>query len=270
MFIELYCILYRKKKNEKFTFIFKNKIINQKNMIKTILITLFAFISVYINCILQIITQSYCKEKELIDLNYWISQGARNITLDTLRQKNILSDKGFNLFYNLEYLGNIPSDLIVIICVSLTILRWSFDKERKLIYHHTMILYGILYLCRGISIFLTNLPNPNLNCISTVNENNLFIEAFLVLCTYKITCYDLLFSGHTVSLTLCGMMWYQYTKKENKFIYNITCTITTLIVLLGYFLIISTHFHYSIDVFIGSLLTIFSWIALHQLKYDLS
>ena len=133
-----------------------------------------------------------------------------------------------------------------------------------MILRRTIGIYGFLFFLRGLSVISTNLPNPNIaHCISTVDDSKPFTEAFAVLATSKLTCYDLLFSGHTVNLTICSLLWTQYATRHRLF-NIISISICWCVSFTGYFLIIATHFHYTVDVLIGALLSISLWISYHN------
>jgi len=102
-----------------------------------------------------------------------------------------------------------------------------------------------------------------------------------------VTCADVMYSGHTVNITLCALTWHAYSHvvpltdfdplyalRFGRSIFDTDLPVpvrsnsgetlrwTTLkwcvwsVALVGYFLIIATHFHYTLDVFIGALLAI--------------
>ncbi len=74
------------------------------------------------------------------------------------------------------------------------------------------------------------------------------------------TCNDLLFSGHTVNLTISALTWTMFYNVEYKYLPSIIIKIVAwLVAFTGYFFIISTRFHYSIDVLIAFVLCIGLW-----------
>jgi hypothetical protein len=79
-----------------------------------------------------------------------------------------------------------------------------------------------MFLLRALTIVATILPNPFTDCIPEVHFyyklfsslqklGNPWIEAFRILVGQLITCNDVLFSGHTVNLSLCALAWHQYS-----------------------------------------------------------
>jgi len=57
----------------------------------------------------------------------------------------------------------------------------------------------------------TILPNPDPYCISTVTKGNIFSLALEVIIGVKVTCRDVLYSGHAVHFTLCALVWRDYS-----------------------------------------------------------
>ena len=56
------------------------------------------------------------------------------------------------------------------------------------------------------------LPNPLRNCISTASlDSSMFLEGIKIMTGQTWTCADVLFSGHTVNLTLDALMFYRYS-----------------------------------------------------------
>jgi sphingomyelin synthase-related protein 1 len=101
-----------------------------------------------------------------------------------------------------------------------------------------------------------------------------------------VTCADVMYSGHTVNITLCAMTWHTYSHVVPLTKFDPICALrygrsltdtdlphvrneigealrwTSLKIVIwsvasiGYILIIATHFHYTLDVFIGAVLAI--------------
>jgi len=120
-----------------------------------------------------------------------------------------------------------------------------------------------------------------------------WIDAFFILAGQQSTCADVLFSGHTCNMTLCGMVWHKYShivpltgcdplkiclawisgapvdEIESSHVGGglQRCTTTKLFIWvwigIGYLIIIATRFHYSVDVFIGLLLSVFLFKYYH-------
>jgi hypothetical protein len=115
--------------------------------------------------------------------------------------------------------------------------------------------YGTLYFMRVTTISATSIPLAENHCYynySTVE--NYWWNTFLGLISFgglNKHCGDLMFSGHTCSITLIMLTFWCYYNK--RYIMN---SLITLIGFVGYVFIIGTRSHYTIDVLVAFYLTI--------------
>jgi hypothetical protein len=167
----------------------------------------------------------------------------------------------------------------------LRILPWKLI--RWAILRRFMFIQAIILLVRSISINLTILTLPLPDCKSTATGSP-YYEAIRIFFMQSRTCADILFSGHTASITLLALIWTTYSKGEEWqlclgedacYYYPLgrpklsavgdpntihwTVIIVWMVACTGYFLIISTWFHYSCDVFIGFWLAQLFWGLYH-------
>jgi hypothetical protein len=125
---------------------------------------------------------------------------------------------------------------------------------------------------RTLCIILTVLTNPYLECQSKP-LSNLFSDAFAIFTAQRQSCGDVFFSGHSVGYTLSCLMWLTYRRrrfsgKYRNLITMLHVALTTLYVIfivVCLVVLIATKFHYSVDVFIGSFLSIMIWQKVHWL-----
>merc|ERR550534_416144 len=160
-------------------------------------------------------------------------------------------------------LWNAPqaSDYALCIFVSVTAFRFvlftgPFSARWTLI-RRWLVCTAQLFLLRGFSIMCTILPNPDPYCVSTVTKGNIFRLALEVIIGAKVTCRDVLYSGHAVHFTLCALiwrdylpmcpLWFLYCSEQSQF----TRILAYLSAFGGYMIIICTHFHYTVDVWIA-------------------
>jgi len=139
-------------------------------------------------------------------------------------------------------------------------LRWTFLSRAGFV-------WGWLFIIRAFVITITPLPNPYRQCIPKMAfPYNPFTEAmafFLHAWGPQNTCQDVLFSGHTVAGTMWTLFFMRYSQKApwSQITLEWTCPRRVFRMLcfcwlfLGWYAIIASHFHYSVDVFIGALLT---------------
>jgi hypothetical protein len=104
------------------------------------------------------------------------------------------------------------------------------------------------------------LPNPYPSCKSKYYDN-IPAAALLVMFGIEKTCFDVLFSGHSVVIMLYTCFFFRYT--ENIYL---KCAIFPITLMASVF-IVATHFHYAIDVLYGELVAVFVFITYHYL-YD--
>ena len=117
-------------------------------------------------------------------------------------------------------------------------------------------------------------------------------SALLIVAWQRVTCADVLYSGHTVNLTICALIWDEYSHEKDALIIDTdtewdlfeTCCRNRPLVnragylmrptfmkvfmwvfcLVGFIVIIATKFHYTVDVFLGAVITIFVWKFYHS------
>ncbi|CAF0849696.1 unnamed protein product [Adineta ricciae] len=169
---------------------------------------------------------------------------------------------------------------------------------RITVFRRWFFVQGLMFGMRSISIYITSLTVPQPGCITNVTAlATPAVEAFYVIVGIHATCGDVLFSGHTVALTICALCWTTYARADEYrpfvFLYRkcgctrqfhfpewlfypkldavgdpMTLYFTTYIVwlysIMGYLFIIATRFHYTVDVFLGCLLTVLTWYTYHS------
>lgn len=138
-------------------------------------------------------------------------------------------------------------------------------KRRDLVSSRICFIYGTLWLLRGISIAVTPLPPPDPLCdpgIMNPNESFL-VQGLRVMFGQRSTCCDCLFSGHTMALTLAWLHTATYAGKDiGVYGRNAELAIRSfsfVLMVAGFFIIISTHFHYTVDVYLGFVITVLLW-----------
>jgi hypothetical protein len=245
-----------------------------RQMFQFIFIIIYTFITLYINCISQIYTQYRINSVvNMKVLSLSTNQNLSNQTLlDVVNELLVLPDIGFDF---IPYMTPIYVDYFIYFFILLTLFRFCFTHTNngyqinfRFLRQHILCM-GTLYLLRAFSIYSTILPNPLVGCKTDVTLDPR-IEAFRLITYQTTTCADVLFSGHTIHITLCALGWHHYSDDKsiiNKFnsllfwpLKYITTSTTKIIIwlfaIIGYIYIICSHFHYTIDVYIGVLLTI--------------
>jgi PAP2 superfamily C-terminal len=191
----------------------------------------------------------------------------------------ILTDWGFTDLPEQSSFDNLPN-LILFIFFPVTIFSiLLLNPHRARIAKRSIFILGSVFGLRALAIRITVLPNPYPQCVYEGNTSNSdFYEALKVGIFQRVTCGDVMFSGHTAAFTFTACFFTQYSRTvierlqlERIFKSSTVGTrwfcvlISWLIAIFGYFTILMTHFHYSIDIMMGACLTVLIWSLHHQL-----
>ncbi|KAI9137802.1 PAP2 superfamily C-terminal-domain-containing protein [Paraphysoderma sedebokerense] len=161
----------------------------------------------------------------------------------------ILPDLGHDYVPHLD-IPFLPDYFIISLGVA-TVILISKHQHRLGILRRFFYVHGTLLLFRSLTIISTTLPDPQKKCSLPRIERGLF-DSFNPF--FSDTCGDLVFSGHTVVLTLLTMIWEDYGPKK-WYIQRIV----QLDACLGILSLLSTRYHYTIDVIIAFYLARRGW-----------
>ncbi|KAF4673556.1 sphingomyelin synthase [Perkinsus chesapeaki] len=158
---------------------------------------------------------------------------------------------------------------------------------------------GSVFLLRSITIGATLLPNPYSHCVNEHrHDENVVLEALAVMGGTRATCGDVLFSGHAANITIMELIWNEYcryflpprayvtvrstgmwnAKRRTGFNrdylacaawlmgYFLPKVLCPILALVGYLIVISTHFHYTVDVLVGIFVASKMWRLYHMEK----
>ena len=120
-----------------------------------------------------------------------------------------------------------------------------------------LVIAAFAYIGRAISIPLTLLPNPDPDCVPTLDSSSLLRSVLLIPFGVTMTCSDCFYSGHSLPISCALFTWIDYMRSHRLRPIGILVSIAAL---LG---IIATHFHYTVDVFYGFIATAIIWRAYH-------
>ncbi|VDN06960.1 unnamed protein product [Thelazia callipaeda] len=149
-------------------------------------------------------------------------------------------------------------------------------KNRLIVFRRVLLLGGILYGLRAVVLGVTFLP-PSFHkrdeiCLPQVNRTGMYAtEVATRFVTYvvtlgltsgqdKILCGDLMFSGHTVVLTIMYFTLLQYTPRRLVYLRYIAAPLTYM----GIAALVVSGGHYTMDVLIAYWLTSHIFYAYHQ------
>jgi hypothetical protein len=173
-----------------------------------------------------------------------------------------------------------------------------FHPSRVKIVRRFAAIQGACWLLRAITIMVTILPNPYDTCENTSRADEVpFLEAFKVMFGFRITCGDVLYSGHAATFTLMALIWQEYgrsfaspkrlampretasdlsvgldhfmevevPKYSKEWYTGVLCPrIFWTVAVVGYLIIIACRFHYTVDVVIAIIIVVKQWGLYHM------
>jgi hypothetical protein len=268
--------------------------------VRSLLVTMtFTFCCVYFNCVMQVVAQRRADR---------FLQGPIPLPKYNTSSIKKLPDIGFDIFKHLNSPDerNFPDRWLGAVA-GMTFIRFSLTPMRLTIFRRWWFCLGMLFLLRGVTIIVTLLPNPFYDCVrkgwGEGLTDNMFIGGLNVMFGNASTCADVLYSGHTLNITLLALVWHQYTHvvplmnghvcpaRVRRLFRTFCCcgqhvsdksrprhmrafaparrlTVVKAFVwcccLLEYYFIVATHFHYTVDVIIGMMFTVITWSFYHH------
>merc|ERR1712188_242050 len=98
---------------------------------------------------------------------------------------------------------------------------------------------------------VTYLPNPYELCeLNPLEDESYIIEALKVMTGKRFTCGDVMYSGHSVNMTIMNLAWQQYVPQHWRAA-PVLRVCWWLANIGGLLTCVATHFHYSADVLLG-------------------
>jgi len=179
---------------------------------------------------------------------------------------------------NTNYLewGLDASEYILISLVFLAFLLVIFHKHRMIVLRRIFLMVGMLYMYRGITMFVTVLPKPDSSyyCSPKLNHSITFIEVVqrslriisgggLSINGNQVYCGDFIFSGHTMTLFLAFFVIREYSPRKYFALHGIV--LGMVFTALGFLLV--GRGHYTIDVLIAYWVTSRLWWVYHTVAH---
>jgi len=155
------------------------------------------------------------------------------------------------------YIPHFPDYFLAVSAITAIIFTLT-RSDRFVLLRRFMYCHALLMLMRSITVVATQFPDPNPNCHPTSFGTRIprgIFEAFNPF--FSTTCGDLMFSGHSVLFVLIYMLIYDYSNR-NFFRY-----ISFIWTCLGLLSLIAARYHYTIDVIIGTYLSVRIWRGYH-------
>ncbi|KAI7865776.1 hypothetical protein BDF14DRAFT_1985821 [Spinellus fusiger] len=180
----------------------------------------------------------------------------------TLQPKYPLGDLAFDAFPFIKnfQIVNYLMAATVIYTLVMFILQSPDWTTRWIMLRRWLFIMGTLYVFRGMTLVVTQLPSPLYNnCqVDPISINGNAAERFGFLFSIMggsgMTCTDNIFSGHTSLMMSCVMVWRIHSRVRRIFNW-----IAYAIVLSAILMILFTHFHYSIDVLLAIYIVYTTW-----------
>jgi hypothetical protein len=143
-----------------------------------------------------------------------------------------------------------------------------------------LVIWGTIFLYRAFTILLTPLPNPYDHCIPhmTFRDNPwaqavaLFPGLGALFGGDQMTCQDVMFSGHTAMGTIFSLFYMGYIRKgpwfmstgEGRCVRIAQKVVACSWLVFGWYVIAASHFHYSVDVLVGVLISLHVYGGYHS------
>ena len=187
---------------------------------------------------------------------------------------------------------SLPDELVSALFVA-TLILIALHPQRFMILRRLLVLFGMMFLLRAVTVSVTQLPDASPTCQAQFGDpirgaykrQKMFPKAFrrawifLTSPTSHVTCGDMLFSGHTTCLTMCGMVFKHYCRarllntkvffrwirgnRDSRFASMVGFVRVSVYfyVGVGSLLIVATRLHYTLDVIVANIMTysVFTW-----------
>lgn len=171
----------------------------------------------------------------------------------------------------------------------ITALFVLMHPKRFAILRRLCAVYGLINALRTITVSVTSLPDPSPYCQHQFVDNAtgfyktqprwpwVWLRAIKLVvepATHH-TCGDMIFSGHSVLLLMCCMVFQEYCtpsifRGHGKKMYNLISTlclivrvVVAILTAIGLILIVGTRLHYTLDVLTATYITILLWVTYH-------
>ncbi|GMH76600.1 hypothetical protein TL16_g07137 [Triparma laevis f. inornata] len=164
----------------------------------------------------------------------------------------------------LKWLATAGPDKFVSTTLALTLTFFILLPPSNLIslLKEFLSLYNVLVACRCITIIVTSLPSPSPMCRGVKTLSDLPKEGWFLA---PVFCQDLLFSGHAILNVLCSCFLFQFPMiRSSPILKSLLLFYTTF----SCFWSIILRDHYTVDVIVSTLLTLFLFLnKIEKVRY---
>jgi hypothetical protein len=198
-------------------------------------------------------------------IKYGIYHASMNEEIEVLH----LPDIGFYHLPDLSHI-DVVDDYLLPPFVGMCVLFVLLSHNTLSLIKRFCVINGIAFLLRSVSIFVTFLPKSNKTEINEAmihsSMTDIMFEVSQIIVLNKKTVNDMMFSGHTsvlLTITYCTIMMAGKVRNKNLIRGAIWSAAHIILVF-----IISTHKHYSVDVYISYIITLLIYACyVLQLRY---
>jgi len=173
------------------------------------------------------------------------------------------------------------SEIIIIISIMLAFVTVMLHTHRMIVFRRVFLILGLLYMYRGLTMFVTVLPisDKNYKCAPKLNHTITFLELMSRVVTIvsggglsmtgkEIYCGDFIFSGHTMVLMMTFFVVREYSPRTKRFLaFHLFSLILSV---LGVTMLLVSRGHYSIDCLVAYWVTSRVWWTYHTLANNIN
>jgi len=168
------------------------------------------------------------------------------------------------------------SEIIIILSIVLAFITVILHTHRMIVLRRVFFILGLLYMYRGLTMFVTVLPisDKNYECAPQLNHTITFLELISRVATIvsggglsmngkQIYCGDFIFSGHTMVLMMTFFVVREYSPRTKKFL--IFHILSLVLSVTGVAMLLVSRGHYSIDCLVAYWVTSRVWWTYHTM-----
>ncbi|KAJ1886971.1 hypothetical protein LPJ66_009358 [Kickxella alabastrina] len=132
-------------------------------------------------------------------------------------------------------------------------------RARLVILRRLAWIISILYLLRSITISVTTIPPPIIDCVPLLVDDarSMLRAIFGMISGERKECTDMVFSGHTIVLLISFLFWTKYARHWSFVVYSAIHTVV------GIASVLLVRYHYTLDVVLAAVITAF----VHHMYY---
>jgi len=172
--------------------------------------------------------------------------------------------------------GLTASEIIIVLSIVLAFITVMLHTHRMILLRRIFFILGLLYMYRGLTMFVTVLPvsDKNYECAPQLNHTITFLELIsrvahivsgggLSMSGKQIYCGDFIFSGHTMVLMMTFFVVREYSPRTKRFL--VFHLLSFSLSVAGVAMLLVSRGHYSIDCLVAYWVTSRVWWTYHTM-----